>query len=62
MSDKGKKKKVKIDDLKQRPLTPEEKAGTRGGIATKPPIFQPPQGTTTPRSDRWTTDGGTDVD
>jgi hypothetical protein len=62
MSDK-RKKKVKINDLKARPLTAEEKAATKGGVVSRPgPIFQPPQGVTTPRADRWTTDNGTDVD
>ncbi len=63
MSDKRKKKKVKINDLKDRPLTSEEQAATRGGVVNRPgPIFQPPHGTTTPRADRWTTDDGSDVD
>ena len=55
MADDGSKKKkgkVKIDDLKQKPLTKDEEDATKGGLMTGGLTVGPIYGTSTPRVDR----------
>ena len=56
MAEQGSKKgkgNVKIDDLKQKPLTKDEEDSTKGGLSTGGVIFRPPSlgGGTVPRAD-----------
>ena len=50
--------KVKIDDLKQKPLTRDEEDSTKGGLSTGGVIFRPPSlgAGTVPRADVSHTD------